>query len=100
MKRKNVLDMENDLDFLLRLFGEGMTIRTEKFGVSGVMANVENRNKEKKICFLAKDEKEARETAKEWMLGQMLLGYKDLREVTLFLANRVRITKDIENGNC
>lgn len=92
--------MENDIDFLLRLFGEGMTIRTEKFGASGVKANVENRNKEKKICFLAKDDETAREIAKEWMLGQMLLNYKDLREVTLFLANRVRMIKDIENGNC
>lgn len=53
-----------------------------------------------KICFLAKDEKEAREIAKEWMLGQMLLNYKDFREVALFLANRLRTIKEIENGNC
>lgn len=76
-----------------------MTLRTEKFGVSGVMAHAENRDKSKKMCFLAKDEKDAQRIAKEWMLGQMLLSYKDFREVTLFLANRIRTIKEIDDGN-
>lgn len=91
--------MENDFHYLLRLFGEGMTLRTEQLDVSGVMVHVENRDKSKHMDFLAKDENDAQRIAKEWMLGQMLLNYKDFREVTLFLANRIRTIKEIDDGN-
>lgn len=90
--------MENDFHYLLWLFGEGMTLRTEKFGASGFMAHAENRDKSKRMDFLAKDEKDAQRIAKEWMLGQMLINYKDLREITLFLANRIRTVNEIDNG--
>lgn len=90
--------MENDFHYLLWLFSDGLTVRTEKFGVSGLLAHAENRDKSKRIDFFAKDEKDAQRIAKEWMLGQMLINYKDLREITLFLANRIRTVNEIDNG--
>lgn len=83
-----------EFNYLLRLFGDGLCIKTEKSGDS-LLVHIENRDKSRCVDFSATDEWEAERVAKEWMLGQMLLGYEGLGELAVFLGNREMIRKEI-----
>lgn len=83
-----------EFNYLLRLFGEGLCMEIEN-GEGSLLVHVENRDKSRHVDFCATDEVEAERIAKEWMLGQMLVGYEGLCELAVFLGNREMIRKEI-----
>lgn len=93
--------MENEEYFecLLRLLGEGMSVKTRPCD-GGLDVHVENRNKKKSLDFKAMDEEDAKKKAMEWMLGQMLLGYDNFRVLTFYLIGLEQNKKYMKYGRC
>lgn len=84
-------------DYLLRILGEGMSIRTSPSN-DALSVHVENRSKEKSIDFKATDEDDAKEKAVEWMLGQMLYNYEGFSSLAIFLVGRENSIKEMKYG--
>ena len=98
---RTILPMEKSkcFDYLLRILGEGMNVRTSPSN-DGLSVHVVNRNQEKSIDFKATDENDAKEKAVEWMLGQMLYNYDGFASLVIFLAGRENSIREMRYGGC
>lgn len=83
---------------LLRIFDEGLSMKTTELEYGTLEVTVENRSQDKKITFLAKGMEDANQKAEEWQVGQMLLNCDDFEEIVMFLAQRKKLKKEMSNG--
>lgn len=75
------MERSNLFNHLLRIFDEGLSMKTTELEYGTLEVTVENRSQDKKITFLAKGMEDAKQKAAEWQVGQMLLNCDDLRRL-------------------
>lgn len=92
------MEKSNLYNHLLRLFDEGLCMKTTELEFGTLEVTVENRSQDKKITFLANGIEDAKQKAMEWQVGQMLLNSEDFEEVVMFLAQRKKLKKEMSNG--
>ena len=71
------MERSNLFNHLLRIFDEGLSMKTTELEYGTLEVTVENRSQDKKITFLAKGMEDAKQKAAEWQVGQMLLNCDD-----------------------
>lgn len=92
------MERSNLLKRLLRLFDEGLSMKTTELEFGTLEVTVENRSQAKQITFFAKGMEDAKQKAMEWQVGQMLLNCDDFEEIVMFLAQRKKLKKEMSNG--
>lgn len=92
------MERSNLFNHLLRIFDEGLSMKTTELEYGTLEVTVENRSQDKKITFLAKGMEDAKQKAAEWQVGQMLLNCDDFEEIVMFLAQRKKLKKEMANG--
>lgn len=92
------MERSNLFNHLLRIFDEGLSMKTTELEYGTLEVTVENRSQDKKITFLAKGMEDANQKAAEWQVGQMLLNCDDFEEIVMFLAQRKKLKKEMSNG--
>ena len=85
------MERSNLFNHLLRIFDEGLSMKTTELEYGTLEVTVENRSQDKKITFLAKGMEDAKQKAAEWQVGQMLLNCDDFEEIVMFLAQRKKL---------
>nr|DAL23783.1 MAG TPA_asm: PcfM DpnD/PcfM-like protein [Caudoviricetes sp.] len=92
------MDRSNLFNHLLRLFDEGLSMKTTELEFGTLEVTVENRSQEKQITFFAKGMEDAKQKAQEWQVGQMLLNCDDFEEIVMFLAQRNKLKAEMKYG--
>lgn len=92
------MERSNLFNHLLRLFDEGLSMKTTELEFGTLEVTVENRSQEKQITFFAKGIEDAKQKAMEWQVGQMLLNSEDFEEVVMFLAQRKKLKAEMKYG--
>ena len=92
------MERSNLFNHLLRLFDEGLSMKTTELEFGTLEVTVENRSQDKKITFFAKGIEDAKQKAMEWQVGQMLLNSEDFEEVVMFLAQRKKLKAEMKYG--
>lgn len=92
------MERSNLFNYLLRLFDEGLSMKTTELEFGTLEVTVENRSQGKQVTFFAKGMEDAKQKAMEWQVGQMLLNCDDFEEVVMFLTQRKKLKKEMSNG--
>lgn len=92
------MERSNLLNHLLRLFDEGLSMKTTELEFGTLEVIVENRSQDKKITFFAKGIEDAKQKAMEWQVGQMFLNCDDFEEIVMFLAQRKKLKAEMTYG--
>lgn len=92
------MERSNLLNHLLRLFDEGLSMKTTELECGTLEVTVDNRSQDKKITFFAKGIEDAKQKAMEWQVGQMLLNCDDFEEIVMFLAQRKKLKAEMMYG--
>lgn len=92
------MERSNLLNHLLRLFDEGLSMKTTELEFGTLEVTVENRSQDKKITFFAKGIEDAKHKAMEWQAGQILLNCDDFEEIVMFLAQRKKLKAEMMYG--
>lgn len=92
------MERSNLLNHLLRLFDEGLSMKTTELEFGTLEVTVENRSQGKQVTFFAKGMEDAKQKAMEWQVGQMILNCDDFEEVVMFLTQRKKLKKEMSNG--
>lgn len=92
------MERSNLLNHLLRLFDEGLSMKTTELEFGTLEVIVENRSQGKQVTFFAKGMEDAKQKAMEWQVGQMILNCDDFEEVVMFLTQRKKLKKEMSNG--
>ena len=92
------MERSNLFNHLLRIFDEGLSMKTTELEYGTLEVTVENRSQDKKITFLAKGIEDAKQKAMEWQAGQILLNSNDFEELVMFLAQRKKLKAEMKYG--
>lgn len=92
------MERSNLFNHLLRIFDEGLSMKTTELEYGTLEVTVENRSQEKRITFLAKGIEDAKQKAMEWQAGQILLNSDDFEELVMFLAQRKKLKAEMKYG--
>lgn len=92
------MERSNLFNYLLRLFDEGLSMKTTELEFGTLEVTVENRSQGKQVTFFAKGMEDAKQKAMEWQVGQMILNCDDFEEVVMFLTQRKKLKKEMSNG--
>ena len=92
------MERRNLFNYLLRLFDEGLSMKTTALEFGTLEVTVENRSQGKQVTFFAKGMEDAKQKAMEWQVGQMILNCDDFEEVVMFLTQRKKLKKEMSNG--
>ncbi len=92
------MERSNLFNHLLRIFDEGLSMKTTELEYGTLEVTVENRSQEKRITFLAKGIEDAKQKAMEWQAGQILLNSDDFDELVMFLAQRKKLKAEMKYG--
>lgn len=92
------MERSNLFNYLLRIFDEGLSMKTTELEFGTLEVTVENRSQGKKITFFAKGMEDAKQKAAEWQTGQILLNCDDFEEIVMFLANRKKLKAEMKYG--
>lgn len=92
------MERSNLFNYLLRLFDEGLSMKTTELEFGTLEVTVENRSQEKQITFFAKGMEDAKQKAAEWQVGQMLLNCEDFEEIVMLLAQRKKLKAEMKYG--
>ena len=90
------MERSNLFNHLLRIYDEGLSMKTTELEYGTLEVTVENRSQDKKITFFAKGIDDAKLKAMEWQLGQILLNCDDFEEIVMFLANRKKLKAEMK----
>lgn len=92
------MERSNLFNYLLRLFDEGLSMKTTELEFGTLEVTVENRSQGKQVTFFAKGMEDTKQKAMEWQVGQMILNCDDFEEVVMFLTQRKKLKKEMSNG--
>lgn len=92
------MERSNLLNHLLRLFDEGLSMKTTELEFGTLEVIVENRSQGKQVTFFAKGMEDAKQKAMEWQVGQMILNCDDFEEIVMFLAQRKKLKAEMKYG--
>ena len=92
------MEKSNLYNHLLRLFDEGLCMKTTELEFGTLEVTAENRSQGKQITFFAKGMEDANQKAAEWQAGQILMNCEDFEEIVMFLAQRKKLKKEMSNG--
>lgn len=91
------MERSNLFNYLLRLFDEGLSMKTTELEFGTLEVTVENRSQGKQVTFFAKGMEDAKQKAMEWQVGQMILNCDDFEDVVMFLTQRKKLKKEMSN---
>ena len=92
------MERSNLFNHLLRIYDEGLSMKTTELEYGTLEVTVENRSQEKRITFLAKGIEDAKQKAMEWQAGQILLNSDNFDELVMFLAQRKKLKAEMKYG--
>ena len=92
------MERSNLFNHLLRIFDEGLSMKTTELEYGTLEVTVENRSQDKKITFLAKGMEEAKQKAAEWQCAACAAHRPAVERQAP--ASRWRVTRFFRSGNC